>query len=80
MGSELAINSAPVISYNTIIELKDFLERVAEEVEHNVIQVDLHGGEPLMLKKIVLFTSVRLFVQEIIKVRNSVLDYKLMQR
>lgn len=51
MGSELALNSAPVISNTTIVELKNFLERVADEVEHNVIQVDLHGGEPLMLKK-----------------------------
>ncbi|NRN30775.1 cyclophane-forming radical SAM/SPASM peptide maturase XyeB [Photorhabdus heterorhabditis] len=51
MGSELALNSAPVISHNTIIELKYFLERVAEETTPDVIQIDLHGGEPLMLKK-----------------------------
>lgn len=67
MGSELALNSAPVISNNTIIELKSFLERVAEEVEHNVIQVDLHGGEPLMLKKNDLFIFAKLFVQETIR-------------
>ncbi|MDC9612898.1 XyeB family radical SAM/SPASM peptide maturase [Xenorhabdus khoisanae] len=51
MGSDLALNSAPVISRNTITDLKCFLERVAEEVNPDVIQIDLHGGEPLMLKK-----------------------------
>lgn len=78
MGSELALNSAPVISNNTIIELKSFLERVAEEVEHNVIQVDLHGGEPLMLKKNDLFIFAKLFVQETIKGLSFVLGYRLM--
>ncbi|MDC9604369.1 cyclophane-forming radical SAM/SPASM peptide maturase XyeB [Xenorhabdus griffiniae] len=51
MGSDIALNSAPVISHNTIIGLKGFLERVAEDVNPDVIQIDLHGGEPLMLKK-----------------------------
>ncbi|MCT8345455.1 cyclophane-forming radical SAM/SPASM peptide maturase XyeB [Photorhabdus kleinii] len=51
MGSEVALNSAPVISCNTIIELKCFLERVVEEANPDSIQIDFHGGEPMMLKK-----------------------------
>lgn len=51
MGSEIALNSAPVISNITITTLKSFLEKIAEEANPDTIQIDLHGGEPLMLKK-----------------------------
>ncbi|WP_213990088.1 cyclophane-forming radical SAM/SPASM peptide maturase XyeB [Sodalis sp. dw_96] len=51
MGSDLALNSAPVISRATINSLKNFLERSVREYSIDVIQIDLHGGEPLMLKK-----------------------------
>ncbi|WP_426576215.1 cyclophane-forming radical SAM/SPASM peptide maturase XyeB [Xenorhabdus stockiae] len=51
MGSEIALNSAPVISNNTINNLTYFLEKIAEEANPDTIQIDLHGGEPLMLKK-----------------------------
>ncbi|WP_448511615.1 cyclophane-forming radical SAM/SPASM peptide maturase XyeB [Photorhabdus laumondii] len=51
MGNDLAINSKPVISLKTVSNLKRFLERSLTEYNIESIQVDLHGGEPLMLNR-----------------------------
>ncbi|MEW9824173.1 MAG: radical SAM protein [Candidatus Symbiodolus clandestinus] len=51
MGSSLAADSPPIISIDNVIALKGFLERSAAENDIDVIQVDFHGGEPLMMKK-----------------------------
>lgn len=51
MGSELALKSAPIISHATMHSFTTFLEKSARQYAIDVIQIDLHGGEPLMLKK-----------------------------
>lgn len=51
MGNSLAVDSSPVISLDNVIALKGFFERSAAENKIEVIQVDFHGGEPLMMKK-----------------------------
>ncbi|MBE8596159.1 cyclophane-forming radical SAM/SPASM peptide maturase XyeB [Xenorhabdus sp. BG5] len=51
MGNTLAADSAPVISLDTVASLREFFERSVVENEIEVIQVDFHGGEPLMMKK-----------------------------
>lgn len=51
MGNSLATDSPPLISIDNIIALRGFFERSAAEYEIEVIQVDFHGGEPLMMKK-----------------------------
>lgn len=50
-GNRLAADSTPVIPLDNVIALRGFLERSAAENEIKVIQVDFHGGEPLMMKK-----------------------------
>ncbi|AYA41838.1 XyeB family radical SAM/SPASM peptide maturase [Xenorhabdus nematophila] len=51
MGNSLATDSPPVISLDNVLALRGFFERSAAENEIEVIQVDFHGGEPLMMKK-----------------------------
>lgn len=51
MGNSLAADSTPVISRENIVALRGFFERSTIENEIGVIQVDFHGGEPLMMKK-----------------------------
>lgn len=51
MGSQLATESNPVISMSNVLSLRAFLERSVKQYEINVLQVDFHGGEPLMIKK-----------------------------
>lgn len=51
MGNDLALKSAPVITRATMLTLRNFLEASAKTYKIDVIQIDLHGGEPLMLKK-----------------------------
>lgn len=51
MGNSLAADSSPVMSLDNVIALRGFFERSASENEIEVIQVDFHGGEPLMMKK-----------------------------
>ncbi|EDY2188324.1 XyeB family radical SAM/SPASM peptide maturase [Salmonella enterica subsp. enterica] len=50
-GNELSINSRPLIKDETVYNLKKLLENAASEFEIGTIQVDFHGGEPLMLGK-----------------------------
>ncbi|WP_340617664.1 cyclophane-forming radical SAM/SPASM peptide maturase XyeB [Xenorhabdus entomophaga] len=51
MGNTLAADSDPVMSLDNVAALRGFFERSAVENELEVIQVDFHGGEPLMMKK-----------------------------
>ncbi|MBP2169600.1 uncharacterized protein J2125_002792 [Erwinia toletana] len=51
MGNTLATDSTPVISLDNVYALRGFFERSAAENDIEVIQVDFHGGEPLMMKK-----------------------------
>ncbi len=51
MGNTLAADSIPVISENNVLALKGFFERSAAENDIEVIQIDFHGGEPLLMKK-----------------------------
>ena len=51
LGNDIAINSNPIISNNTIKDLKEFFERASQEYDIETVQVDFHGGEPLMMGK-----------------------------
>lgn len=51
MGNDLAINSKPIIHHDIIINLRGFFERACQEYEIETVQVDFHGGEPLMMGK-----------------------------
>ncbi|WP_340620032.1 cyclophane-forming radical SAM/SPASM peptide maturase XyeB [Xenorhabdus siamensis] len=51
MGNTLAADSTPIISLDNVAALRGFFERSVIENEIEVIQVDFHGGEPLMMKK-----------------------------
>ncbi|WP_168428712.1 cyclophane-forming radical SAM/SPASM peptide maturase XyeB [Erwinia amylovora] len=51
MGNTLAADSHPTKSLNNVIALRGFFERSTAENEIEVIQVDFHGGKPLMMKK-----------------------------
>ena len=51
LGNDLAIKSKPIISHNIIKNLRGFLERATQEYEIQTVQVDFHGGEPLMMGK-----------------------------
>lgn len=50
-SNDLAINSIPIISKSTINNLREFLENLSYSYDVDVIQIDLHGGEPLLIKK-----------------------------
>ncbi|TNL01434.1 XyeB family radical SAM/SPASM peptide maturase [Kosakonia cowanii] len=50
-GNEIAINSKPIASSETIKNLRSFFERASQEYKIETIQVDFHGGEPLMMGK-----------------------------
>ncbi|HAT2332484.1 TPA: XyeB family radical SAM/SPASM peptide maturase, partial [Serratia marcescens] len=51
LGNDLAINSKPIISHKIIEDLRGFFERACQEYEIETVQVDFHGGEPLMMGK-----------------------------
>ncbi|HIF6626793.1 MULTISPECIES: cyclophane-forming radical SAM/SPASM peptide maturase XyeB [Serratia] len=51
LGNDLAINSKPIISHGVIKNLREFFERACREYEIETVQVDFHGGEPLMMGK-----------------------------
>ncbi|PNQ53788.1 XyeB family radical SAM/SPASM peptide maturase, partial [Vibrio agarivorans] len=51
LGNDIAINSKPIISHQNIKHLKHFFERATREYEIESLQVDFHGGEPLMMGK-----------------------------
>ncbi|MDE9437715.1 radical SAM protein [Xenorhabdus bovienii] len=51
LGNEISINSKPIISYDTIKDLRTFFEQASQEYDIETIQVDFHGGEPLMMGK-----------------------------
>ncbi|EMI5490237.1 XyeB family radical SAM/SPASM peptide maturase [Providencia stuartii] len=51
LGNDTAINSKAIISYDIIKSLRIFFERACKEYEIETIQVDFHGGEPLMMGK-----------------------------
>lgn len=50
-GNSLSEESAALISEDGVRHLKAFLERAAAQHDIERIQIDLHGGEPLMMKK-----------------------------
>lgn len=50
-GNTLADDSDALISLDRIQALRSFLERSATQYDIETIQIDLHGGEPLMMKK-----------------------------
>ncbi|TNL02775.1 XyeB family radical SAM/SPASM peptide maturase [Kosakonia cowanii] len=50
-GNDLAINSQTIIKKNTINSFRDFLESASKGFDIKTIQIDFHGGEPLLLKK-----------------------------
>lgn len=50
-GNSIANDSPPRISEKNIIHLVDFLQRACLEYEIRDLQIDLHGGEPLLMKK-----------------------------
>lgn len=50
-GNLLAKNSTPSITLETALSLKCFLEKAVFDFKIEEIQIDLHGGEPLLLKK-----------------------------
>lgn len=47
----MAINSKPIISHKIIEDLRGFFERACQEYKIETVQVDFHGGEPLMMGK-----------------------------
>lgn len=49
LGNEVAINSKPIISSEIINHLVEFFEQATTEYDIESIQVDFHGGEPLMV-------------------------------
>ncbi|MEM0635477.1 MULTISPECIES: cyclophane-forming radical SAM/SPASM peptide maturase XyeB [Providencia] len=51
LGNEVAINSKPIISSEIINHLVEFFEQATTEYDIESIQVDFHGGEPLMMGK-----------------------------
>lgn len=51
LGNEAAINSKPIISNGIICHLVEFFEQATIEYDIESIQVDFHGGEPLMMEK-----------------------------
>ncbi|HDZ8914816.1 TPA: XyeB family radical SAM/SPASM peptide maturase [Aeromonas hydrophila] len=51
MGNSLAADSTPVLSIDHVFALRGFFERSVTENDIETIQVDFHGGEPLMMKK-----------------------------
>lgn len=51
LGNDLAINSKPIISHKIIEDLRGFFERACQEYKIETVQVDFHGGEPLMMGK-----------------------------
>lgn len=50
-GDESFLRHAPLISEQTVREIAGFLARTARESGIKVMQIDLHGGEPTLLKK-----------------------------
>src|SRR5471030_323894 len=51
LGNDISINSKPIISHDIIKDLTRFLERASHEYDIETIQIDFHGGEPLMMGK-----------------------------
>ncbi|WP_306767842.1 radical SAM protein [Martelella alba] len=51
LGSNISINSKPIISHDIIKDLTGFLERASHEYDIETIQIDFYGGEPLMMGK-----------------------------
>ncbi|CDM92156.1 cyclophane-forming radical SAM/SPASM peptide maturase XyeB [Xenorhabdus bovienii] len=51
LGNEISINSKPIISHDIIKVLRAFFEQASQEYDIETIQVDFHGGEPLMMGK-----------------------------
>lgn len=51
LGNDVAINSKPIISHYTIKNLKRFIGRASQEYDIETLQVDFHGGAPLMMGK-----------------------------
>ncbi|WP_319802452.1 cyclophane-forming radical SAM/SPASM peptide maturase XyeB [Candidatus Symbiopectobacterium sp. NZEC135] len=51
LGNDMAINSKPIISHDVIENLRRFFERASQEYDIETVQVDFHGGEPLMMGK-----------------------------
>ena len=51
LGNEISTNSKPIISQQIIKDLKKFFERASQEYDIETIQVDFHGGEPLLIGK-----------------------------
>jgi len=50
-GNSLAEESTALISSDRVGDLRSFLERCTKHADIETIQIDLHGGEPLMMKK-----------------------------
>lgn len=51
LGNEISINSKPIISNEIVLCLIKFFEQASREYDIESIQVDFHGGEPLMMGK-----------------------------
>lgn len=52
LGNDMAINSKAIITFDVIKSLRSFFEQACREYDIETIQVDFHGGEPLMMGKI----------------------------
>ncbi|AKP35151.1 cyclophane-forming radical SAM/SPASM peptide maturase XyeB [Yersinia aleksiciae] len=50
-GNTIADNSPARISNKNILQLVGFLQRACREYSIGTLQIDLHGGEPLLMKK-----------------------------
>ncbi|WP_410015788.1 cyclophane-forming radical SAM/SPASM peptide maturase XyeB [Sodalis sp. C49] len=62
LGNDIAINSRPIISADIIKDLTGFLERASHEYDIETIQIDFHGGEPLMMGKEKFDSACRVFL------------------
>ena len=51
LGNDMSLNAKPVISHHIIQDLRAFFEQASQEYDIDTIQVDFHGGEPLMIGK-----------------------------
>lgn len=51
LGNNISIKSKPVIPFSVVKDLRNFFEQATKEYEIETIQVDFHGGEPLMMGK-----------------------------
>lgn len=50
-GSSISDDAPPALTEESIADFRKFIDRAHDEYDIGTLQIDFHGGEPLMLKK-----------------------------